>query len=186
MIAPTSNVSPTTRRSPAANQLIRQPLKSDQTGRFFNFIYLSPLLFKFTFSIINSYGEGIKPTPKSKSTKPLGNLIMFIPDFVKIALPCVGVFLAAVIFLHRGRVFTNQPSAEWFTAFLFFAYGLIELAASSLYIFTFFAFVFSIAVIASKGKFYKDKIESEVYFSMMFFLLSAISLVHNIDSIYLS
>ena len=165
---------------------IPQITKATKQVAFLIFFYLSPLLFKFDCSIINSFGEGSKPTPKPKSTKPLGNLIMFIPDFVKIALPCVGVFLAAVIFLHRGRVFTNQPSAEWFTAFLFFAYGLIELAASSLYIFTFFSFVFSIAVIASKGKFYKDKMESEVYFSMMFFLLSTISLVHNIDSIYLS
>lgn len=137
------------------------------------------MLFKFTRGIINLSGEGSKPTPKPKSTKPLGSLIMFISDFVKIALPCVGVFLAVVTFLYRGNVFTNQTTSERFMVFALISYGVIDWSTRSHYLFIFFAFIFSVGIIAAKGKFYKEQKESEIFFSLMLFLISVMSYVYN-------
>lgn len=111
---------------------------------------------------------------------------MFIPDFVKIALPCIGMFLAVVTFLHCGNVFTNQITSERFMVFTVISYGIIDLSCRSNYLFITFALIFSVGIIAYKGRFYKEKKESEILFSLMLFLISIMSFVYNSDASYLS
>lgn len=110
---------------------------------------------------------------------------MFIPDFVKIALPFIGIILAIVIFFYRGNVFTNQITSERFMVLSLLSYGLIDLATRAQYPFIIFAVIFSVSVIFSNGKFYKDKKESEAFFSMMLFLISIMSLNYNFGTSYL-
>ena len=111
---------------------------------------------------------------------------MFVPDFVKIGLSCIGMFLAVVIFLYRGNVFTNQLTSERFMVFATISYGIIDLSCKSNYLFIVFALIFSVGIVATKGKFYKGQKESEILFSIMLFLISIMSYVYNSDPSYLS
>lgn len=96
------------------------------------------------------------------------------------------MFLAIAVFLHRGNVFTSQLNSERFMVLSLFAYGLIDLATRAQYLFIIFALVFSLAVISSKGTFYKDKKESEAFFSMMLLLISIMSFIYNSGTAYYS